>query len=319
MCRVSLFVTFSVWLLITYTDANVVIQKPDSSSNEHACSCGRSLTLTCMFEEHKFAVAWMNANDITPIAQCVQRSCDLNPVYLGQYTFSFDVDRNVFNLTIIKVTKKDNGRKLVCSDGSNIDSIILRVIDHEPQLFEDIWHGTIMATSGCVSQNSNVTFKWIVVDIDSKLEKEIQPQILDANMTNCLNNSDCTRSDKVQYTEVIYARASNNGNCYVKIAALYGNERKETSNTAVKYVFEEQDDKNSNGPNSAIISGAVIGVITVIVCATLFCLYKRHKTKKKEKTERETNDVKKDQSAVPLKVVDPYSDEGVHENDEKTS
>jgi hypothetical protein len=104
-----------------------VIQKPDSSGNEQACTCGRSLTLTCTLEEQKLSVAWMNANDITAIAQCVKRSCDLNPVYLGQYTFSFDVDRNVFNLTIIKVTNKDNGRKLVCSDGSNIDSVILSV------------------------------------------------------------------------------------------------------------------------------------------------------------------------------------------------
>jgi hypothetical protein len=104
-----------------------VIQKPDSSSNELACSCGRSLTLTCTLEEHKFAVAWMNANNITSIAQCVQQSCNLNPVYLGQYTFSSDVDRNIFNLTIIKVSMKDNGRKLVCSDGSNIGSQILKV------------------------------------------------------------------------------------------------------------------------------------------------------------------------------------------------
>ncbi|XP_060580868.1 uncharacterized protein LOC132737581 isoform X2 [Ruditapes philippinarum] len=265
---------------IRYSDkgANVVIQKTDSSGNEHACSCGRSLTLTCTLEEQKFAVAWMNANDITPIAQCVKQSCKLNPAYLGQYTFSSDADRNIFNLTIIKVTKKDDGRKLVCSDGSNIDSIILRVIDYEPQLFEDTKNGTIMAMSGCVSQNRNVTFKWILVDVDSQLEKVIQPQILDANMTSCLNNSDCTHNDKVQYTETIYARASNYGNCYVKVAAFYGNERKETPNTAVKYLFEEQDNKSSNGPNSAIVAGAVIGVIG-FVFAILICFYKRHKTK----------------------------------------
>ncbi|XP_060552674.1 uncharacterized protein LOC132713956 [Ruditapes philippinarum] len=178
-----------------------------------------------------------------------------------------------------------------------------------------------MATSGCVSQNKNVTFKWILVDVDSKMEKEIQPKILDANRTSCLNNSDCSHNDKVQYTEIIYARASNNGKCYVKVAALYGNERKETSNTAVKYLFEEQDNKSSNGPYSAIVSGAVIGVIgcTVIVCAALFCLYKRHKTKKEDKTQGKTNDETKDQSAVSLKAVDPGSAEDVHDSDEKTS
>jgi Na+/H+ antiporter NhaA len=41
------------------------------------------------------------------------------------------------------------------------------------------------------------------------------------------------------------------------------------------------DNKSSNGPDSAIVAGAVIGVIgfTVVVFIALICFFKRYKTK----------------------------------------
>jgi hypothetical protein len=71
----------------------------------------------------------MNSNDITAISRCilVLNICDINPAYDGQYSISSDIPQGIFNLTIINVTAKDNGRKLVCSDGSHTDSITIRV------------------------------------------------------------------------------------------------------------------------------------------------------------------------------------------------
>ncbi|XP_060555842.1 uncharacterized protein LOC132716561 [Ruditapes philippinarum] len=107
--------------------SNVNILVPDSPAYGKTCECGRDLTLPCKFKNKTFAIAWMNLNDISPIAQCVRRKCDINPKYIDQYNISYDETNHIFNLTIIKVTMKDNGRKLVCSDGTNTDSQFITV------------------------------------------------------------------------------------------------------------------------------------------------------------------------------------------------
>jgi hypothetical protein len=68
----------------------------------------------------------MNANDVIPIVKCTRNKCVLNPDYDGQYTFSYDI-QGIFNLTVIKITKKHNGKKLICSDGSDSDYEVIEV------------------------------------------------------------------------------------------------------------------------------------------------------------------------------------------------
>jgi hypothetical protein len=109
------------------TGANVAILEPHSLANGNACECGKHLTLSCMFKNDTFAIAWMNPHDITPIAQCVSHNCAINPEFINLYNISYDKKEGIFNLTIMKLTMKDNGRKFVCSDGTNIDSKMLRV------------------------------------------------------------------------------------------------------------------------------------------------------------------------------------------------
>jgi hypothetical protein len=105
------------------TGANVMIQREEKEYAE----CGRSLTLTCKIQKYVFAMSWLTGKDQIKIARCVENTCDQNPNYFGQYNFTFDVERGVFNLTIVKVTKDDNGRILVCSDGSDVDTRVIKI------------------------------------------------------------------------------------------------------------------------------------------------------------------------------------------------
>jgi hypothetical protein len=114
-------------LCVFLSDPAVFIHKTGSLGDKIEAECGKNLTLSCMFRKNTFAIVWKNPDDISPIAQCIQNDCNLNPSFVGLYDIAFDKTRCVFNLTIIKATKKDNGRKLVCSDGSHSDFQILRV------------------------------------------------------------------------------------------------------------------------------------------------------------------------------------------------
>jgi hypothetical protein len=88
--------------------------------------CGRNVTLTCNFKKSTFAISWIHATDVIPIAKCIQHECFLTPAYEGQYAFTYDI-QGIFNLTVIEITKEDNGRKLICSDGSDSDSEVIKV------------------------------------------------------------------------------------------------------------------------------------------------------------------------------------------------
>jgi hypothetical protein len=107
--------------------SNVKILVPGSLATGKTCECGRDLTLSCQFKKKTYAIAWRNTNDISPIARCIRNECDINPKYIDQYKISYDETNHIFNLTIIKLTMKDNGRKLVCSDGTSTDSQLIRV------------------------------------------------------------------------------------------------------------------------------------------------------------------------------------------------
>ncbi|XP_060603253.1 uncharacterized protein LOC132756251 [Ruditapes philippinarum] len=172
------FILCCFLLICPVFGSNVDILVPDSLANENSCECGRDLTLPCKFKNKTFAIAWMNLNDISPIAQCVRNRCDINPKYIDQYNISYDETNHIFNLTIIKLTLKDNGRKLVCSDGTSTDSQLIRVKDNEPLLLENTTNGTIQAISGCISNDANVSFKWIKICVCSSSYHNISMSIL---------------------------------------------------------------------------------------------------------------------------------------------
>jgi hypothetical protein len=108
-------------------DEGVVILNTGGITNQAVSECGQSLTLTCTFRKNTSAIVWKNAKEFSSIAMCIHNDCDINDEYVGQYRISFDKTLCIFNLTVINVTMKDNGRKLVCSDGSRTDSKIIAV------------------------------------------------------------------------------------------------------------------------------------------------------------------------------------------------
>ncbi|XP_060602451.1 midasin-like [Ruditapes philippinarum] len=76
----------------------------------------------------------------------------------------------------------------------------------------------------------------------------------------------------MQYSEVISAKASDNGNCYLKIVADYGNEHKESYHTVKRYMTEDSDEEKRN----TVISVAVILVdfaLILTAAAYLICLH----------------------------------------------
>ncbi|XP_060581947.1 uncharacterized protein LOC132738461 [Ruditapes philippinarum] len=273
--------------IISINGPDVVIQKAGTLADVTPSECGRSLTLSCIFKKDTFAIVWKNRNDKIAIAQCLQNVCDINPELEGQYNISFDSKQCIFNLTIIKVTMKDNGRNLVCSDGSHSDSYNITVRDNEPHLAENTTSGTISATSGCISQDTNVSFKWIMISESSKIETEFNPEIRDKYATSCTNNSDCGNNKQVHYTETIVANASITGKYYLKVAAIYGNVRKESYKSSMKYIIGEQDEEHFI-PESDYFDAYIILMIVysmaviVIVIAVITYSWNRKKEENEE-------------------------------------
>ena len=91
--------------------------KIEISTDRHSIECGKNLTFTCKMEEYTHTVTWMYENDVIPIAQCIEKSCSINPNYVGKYEFKYNVDQGVFNLTIINMSRIAIGRKYLCSNG----------------------------------------------------------------------------------------------------------------------------------------------------------------------------------------------------------
>lgn len=188
--------------------------------------------------------------------------------------------RGFFNLTFTKLTKHDDGRKLVCSDGSSSDSHIVRVRDYEPRIIEDTKNGTISAISGCIFENRNVSFKWIKVNIRNNNEEEIIPKIRHAKTASCSNNSECGYDHQIQYSEVVLAKANENGNFYLKVVAEYGNVTKESHITVEKYMIDNQEeDKNY------LVEVVVVAVVVFVVLAVIVAAVKRFKLCSKKRVE----------------------------------
>ncbi|XP_060557245.1 uncharacterized protein LOC132717713 [Ruditapes philippinarum] len=276
--------------IISINGPDVVIQRADTLAYETPSECGRNLTLTCISKKDTFAIVWKNGNDNIKIAECVQNVCSINPDFERQYNISFDSARCIFNLTIMKVAMKDNGRNLVCSDGSHSDSYNITVKDNEPHLVENTTSGTILATSGCISQDTNVSFKWILISESSNIETEFNPEISNKYATNCKNNSDCGNNKHVYYTEIILANGSITGKYYLKVAAIYGNESKDSYysyKSVMKYMIGEQDEEHLNpvskniGTFNVVMMAMLFIFIMIILCAMV--LYKLHAQKYRPK------------------------------------
>jgi hypothetical protein len=107
--------------------ADVAILQTSSTDDWNPHECGKSLTLDCVFTRKAVSVVWMNGNNRTRIAICSQNNCSLNPQYTDKYDISFDMRWCIFSLTIRMVTKKDDGRKIICTDGTNNDYYIINV------------------------------------------------------------------------------------------------------------------------------------------------------------------------------------------------
>lgn len=255
-------------ILSTYkrTDANVVIQRPETAYDE----CGRSLTLTCKLQKNAFSVSWLTGNKGITIARCVRNNCSKNPKYFGQYNFTFHLKLGVFNLTIVKVTTNDNGRVFVCSDGSNVASRVIKLRGFEPMLFEDIETENVMATSGCIFYGTQVSVMWIKISAISGIEEEFIPTIHRNYTSFCSNESGCLIDELMQYNVIIKATQSDNGQYFLKIIAKYGNELKKSSITTYKYIIGGQDD-DDNFKDHDINPYHLAIIITVAAC--LFMLF----------------------------------------------
>lgn len=310
------------------TGANIAIQRKDNRADE-TCECGKSIILSCVFKKNTFAIVWRDANDIKPIAKCIKQFCSLNPDYVEQYSISFDMAEGHFDLTVLKVTMELNGKMLVCSDGSNADSYNMSVRDYEPYLTDDSNTRSIKAASGCISQDTQVSFKWIKVNANSNVETEINPKIIAKSNTSCTNDSDCGNGMQVYYSEIIAATASFEGNYYLKVTAMYGNDSRESFSSEYsgqKYIIVEQDEEQLN--SSVIISIAVatliifaiISIVTVIVLRKgKYFRSRRRSSEKEDKGVNETSSSKcQFENGAKVNAEKPgLPQHKINENDEK--
>ncbi|XP_060605153.1 uncharacterized protein LOC132757784 [Ruditapes philippinarum] len=275
--------------VIKVTGADISIQQASRTNNQNLDAYGKSLTLTCLFmkrSSYSFVV-WKNANNIEKIAICERQECSLDTPYAEKYNISADLERCIFNLTILNVTEKDNGRKLVCSDGPHRDSYIVTVRDYRPRFYTG--PNTLTATSACVSKEMNVSFKWIKICANNGIEKEINPKFLNKNTTTCSNLSTFGNDHELLYTETVPTKLTNEGNCSLTVLVMYDNEGIESRVSLTNCtIIEEPDYKDENnvnvrtGPTNVpviVIAVSVTIVCLVIIVAIVFCRYKRWQKK----------------------------------------
>lgn len=222
-------------LYIKSIDTDVVILNTGRNANQAVSECGANLTLTCQFKKNTFAVVWKHANVFSFIAMCIHNYCDINPEYVGQYDISLDKAMCIVNLTVINVKMKDNGRRLVCSTGTHSDSQIVTVRDYHLDLSQERKTGTIKAASGCVSQDTDVSFKWMKIDACNSIETQFAPKVRFTNTSSCSNDSVCGNYQQIQYIEEVVYTHIEHGKHHLKVIAIYGNESKNADEHVVKY------------------------------------------------------------------------------------
>lgn len=278
MSSTFIVVLLSSALYIKRIDADVVILNTSEIAQQAVFECGRSLTLTCKFTKNTFAIVWKNAYDISSIATCIQNECAVDPMYDGQYIISFDKTSRIFNLTLIMVTMKDNGRRLVCSDGSHTDYTIIAVRDYTLDLIENKNSGTITASSGCVSQDTGVSFKWMKINACSSIENRFSPNIRFKHTTSCSNDFLCGNDQHIRYIEEIFISPNQ---YHLKVIAVYGHESKDSDEIVVKYIVPKGE-KRSCHLQDKHSSGVIIICIAAVVAANgvgiipLCMLIKKH-------------------------------------------
>lgn len=283
MVVIFILVLLSSTLIIKGIDADVVIL---NTTNQAFCECGQILLLSCKCTEKAATTVWKNANDILPIAICRNNFCTMNPSYDDrQYNISFDKNRCIFNLTVLKVTMKDNGRKLVCSDGSHTDSKIISVRDYSLDVIEDRDFGTITATSGCVSQDTEVSFKWMKMDACTSIENQFFPKVHFKNTTRCSNDSVCGNDQHLQYIEEVLFNPSGHRNHHLKVTAVYRNGRKDFSNEiALKHVILKGEKLSCYPPDKPfslwIICITSIGIIPICLLSIIWYTNERNRDEK---------------------------------------
>ncbi|XP_060585618.1 uncharacterized protein LOC132741466 [Ruditapes philippinarum] len=148
----------------------------------------------------------------------------------------------------------------------------------EPMLLEDIGAGRVMATSGCVSNVTHVSFKWIKISTINGIEEEFIPTIKSNYSSKCSNESDCWIDEHMQYNVIIQASQSDNGQYYLKMIAIYGNELKESSNTYYKYIIDGQDfeveDHDISTQHLATIIMVAVSICLLYFASMWYCLRK---------------------------------------------
>ncbi|XP_060606154.1 uncharacterized protein LOC132758492 isoform X2 [Ruditapes philippinarum] len=173
--------------------------------------------------------------------------------------------------------------------------------DYEPVLLEDTKFGTITAISGCISNNTHVLFKWKKIYTGSTIEEEIIPKFRTPYKSSCSDDFECGNDQQVKYTEIVTSKPNENGNYFLKIEAIYGNESKESFKTAKKYIIEEQDEKEVKA--GVIIIVYVVGGLFVLSVAA-FCFFtlrqyrRRRKRMKKKKPTKKGSDENKNEESI---------------------
>ncbi|XP_060589110.1 uncharacterized protein LOC132744420, partial [Ruditapes philippinarum] len=179
---------------------------------------------------------------------------------------------------------------------------------YTPRLIEDRKIGTIKASSGCTSRDKQVSFEWIRISARSNVESTINRNISYKN-TSCSTDSECGHYNGIEYTSIIYAKPSENGNFYLKVAMVYGNERIESRKSALKYTIDGKDNNNEKRSFRQISGFYAVFIIVPVFIVACVIIYKHrkcgplkecrklinnHNQAGNEKSEEETNHMEQD-------------------------
>ncbi|XP_053383506.1 uncharacterized protein LOC128549852 [Mercenaria mercenaria] len=99
-------------------------------------------------------------------AECTYDSCETYITGVGNYGFSFDTNKGIFNITLDPVTFAVNERIFKCDDGSNfayINALVKVVPDNSATTITSSKGSSfteIKARTGCLHPSSSVTFEW---------------------------------------------------------------------------------------------------------------------------------------------------------------
>ncbi|XP_045163324.2 uncharacterized protein LOC123527738 [Mercenaria mercenaria] len=150
--------------VLACAEGSVTLTMLSDFADKGSMRCNSKVVLMCKVQP--YSVAMTLEIDKKAAAECTYDSCKTFITEVGNYGFSFDTSKGIFNITLDPVTFAINGRTFKCDDGSDfayINALVKVIPDNSATTVTSSKSSSfteIKARTGCLHPSSSVTFEW---------------------------------------------------------------------------------------------------------------------------------------------------------------